>query len=118
MSVLLQLGRDIQGYPTKAMPVSDTIYAGILEQDTALSVTVPSSSQICLVEVTVQPGASVWFANNATAVAPSTEGEIAAGTSELICCYQTFQRVVEAADVLSFVTTDTTAKLSVVLYSL
>lgn len=118
MSVLLQLGRDVQGYPTKATPVSENIYSGILEQGDALSITVPSSSQVWLVEVVVQPAASVWFANNATAVAPSTAGELASASAELICCYESFQRMVKADDVLSFVTTDTTATLSVVLYSL
>ena len=44
--------------------------------------------------------------------------ELGCASAELICCYQSFQRMVKANDVLSFVTTDTTATLSVVLYSL
>lgn len=118
MSVYLQLGRDVQGYPTKAMDFSLNQYTGILAQNTPVTVTIPKATAKWLMSIVVEPGANVWIAHNDTAAIPATSGVISTSVSELICSYQPFQRVVYANDDISLVTSDTTAKLSIALYSI
>lgn len=117
MSTLLQYGRDIQGYSSSSSSFSTDFYSAVLQQNTALSLTIPSSNNTWMMEVIVEPTKNVWVGLDGSPVVPST-GTMSAANCQMICPYETYRKVVYANDVVSFLTTDTSCKLSIALYAM
>ena len=103
MSVVLNFGRDVQGFNAYAPAPSGDKWSVTATTGSATSITVPSNYQTWIAVFSYTPGSNIWVANNTTAtVAPSA---FAATTSDL----NPSARKVSAGDVLSFITGDTTS---------
>lgn len=123
MTTKFAMSRDINGYNGFGLAISDTKYSATIAQDVAQSLTVPDEGALgsgystakpkYLAIFSYQPGASIWVAVNATAASP-VGATFASSTSEL----NPTARYVAANDVLSFITTDTTAAIGVTFYIL
>jgi len=122
MATPFSMSRDINGYNGFGLSFALDKYSADLAQNTDTTLTVPSSGMIGNVANNVnkyiaifsyEPGASVWVALNATAAVP-VGATFATVSSEL----NPAARMVSAADVLHFITSDTTAQVGVTFYSL
>jgi len=118
MATMFLYARDVQGYPSDATVFSTNLYNVILKSGSALSLTVPASYKVWMMQVTVEPGKSAWIARNKTAQVPSISGVLSQTDSEMASCYYQYHKMVYANDVLSFVSSDTTANLSIAFYAL
>jgi hypothetical protein len=107
------LTRDINGYNGFGLPFSIDNFSANLATNTDTTQTVPSHAPSYLAVFSYQQGASVWVAVNATAAKP-VGATFAAVTSTL----NPSARYVKAADVLHFLTGDTSAQVSITLYAL
>jgi len=122
MTTKFNMTRDINGYNGFGLVFSDTNYKTTLSTGVAQSLTVPNSiplggaptsANLHLIAVfSFEPGTRVWVANGATAVVPT--GSFVATASQL----NPAARDVQAGDVLSFITNDTTADVSVAFYAI
>lgn len=104
--------RDINGYNGFGVQFSNINYKTILSATVEQHFTVPSTASKWLAVFSFEPGSSVWVDNNNTAALPG--GSFAATTSQL----NPAGREVNSADVLSFITNDTTAEIGVSFYAL
>jgi hypothetical protein len=111
MTTKFNMTRDINGYNGFGLAFSDTNYNTTLAAGVAQSLTIPSDSAYYLVVFAFEPGATIWVADNQTAVVPGVS--FAATFSDL----NPAARLVKAGDVLSFITSDTTAVIGVSLYA-
>lgn len=118
------LTRDINGYNGFGLQFADNKYNATIAQSTDTTLTIPGDAPMGAVNnVTInkyiaifsyEPGAQVWVANNATAAVP-VGATFATTTSE----QNPSARVVDAGDVLHFITPDSGgANISVILYAL
>lgn len=118
------LTRDINGYNGFGLAFSDTKYSATIAQSTDTTLTVGGASPDGMISsfsanrylaiFNFEPGAQVWVANNATAAVPAG-ASFASTSSEL----NPSARVVQAGDVLHFITPDSGgANVSVVIYAL
>ncbi len=105
--------RDINGYNGFGLAFSLNKYSANIAQNTDTTLTVPSYAPHYVAIFSYQPGASVWVANGATAAKPAGS-TFASVSSEL----NPVARYVKAADVLHFITGDTTATVGVTFYAL
>ena len=109
------MSRDINGYVGFGLPFSNEKYNTILSSGSAQTLTVPSSSnatyQKVLAVFSFEPGSVVWVSNNETAAVPGSS--FASATSEL----NPAARLVNAGDVLSFITDNTTSEVGVTFYA-
>lgn len=112
MSTIFNMGRDINGYNAFAPLFSVNGAQTNLSQGVAQSTTVPSNVPQYIAVFSFEPGTSVWVANGSTATTPG--GSFTTVISEL----NPASRTVKAGDVLSFISLDATAQVSVVYYSL
>lgn len=117
MSTFLNFGRDVQGYNAEGPQFPTDIYTATLATGTAESITVPSNFPVWMMEVKVQPNGWVWVSRTATAAVPAG-GSFAASNSELIPGTLLFRRTVYAADVISFITANTTCDIEVAFYAI
>jgi len=108
----LSFGRDAQGYNAFAPEFAANNYSATLANGAEEKLTVPSNHAVWVASFSYQPGADVWVARNATAAVPAG-GTFASTTSTL----NPGSRIVYAADVLHFITDDTTADVGVTLYA-
>ena len=113
MSIKFNMTRDISGSNSFALPFSRIVdqasFNTTLALGVAQSLIVPGSHQRWVAIFSYEPGSSVWVANNETAAVPG--GAFAVTASEL----NPVAREVQADDVISFITPDTTSQISVVL---
>lgn len=107
------LVRDINGYNGFGLQFTINKYSANLATSTDTTLTVPSYSSQYLAIFSFQNGSSVWVANNATAAVP-VGATFAAVSSEL----NPTARLVNAGDVLHFITADASALVGVTLYAL
>jgi uncharacterized protein YqjF (DUF2071 family) len=118
------LTRDINGFNGFGLSFSDTKYSATIAQSTDTTLTIGAASvdgmvssfatNRYLVIFNFEPGSQVWVANGATAAVPAG-ATFASTTSEL----NPAARVVQAGDVLHFITPDSGgAAVSVVIYAL
>lgn len=112
LSTMFVLTRDINGYNGFGLPFCTDKYTAKLA-GVAVSLTVPDNYKYWVAVFSIEPGVRVWVANNATAAVPAG-ATLAASNSEL----NPTARLVKANDVLSFVTPDTSADISVSFYAL
>lgn len=114
MSTPFDMGRDINGFNAFAPIYSDTVYQTTLSANIEQHFTVPGSKigqfQNYIAVFSFDPGLRIFFANNVMAVIPGIL--FAAGPGEL----NPTTRYVKAGDILSFITPDTTAYVTVALY--
>jgi hypothetical protein len=111
MSTLANFGRDVQGFNAYAPAFAIDNFATTLSANTEQHFTVPSNFKHWLAVFSFNPGSNVWVANNTTATLPS--GSFASILSVL----NPAVRSVEAGDVLSFISADTTDYVGVTLYA-
>jgi len=122
MATPFNMTRDINGFNGFGLAFALDKYSADLAQSTDTTLTVPSSGMLGNVANNVnkfiaifsyEPGASIWVSLNETAASP-VGATFATVSSEL----NPAARVVNAADVLHFITTDTSAQVGVVFYGL
>ena len=110
--------RGVNGY---GLPFCDTIFTSTLDAATAATVTVPGNATLgptvyqidkFLAVFSYQPGTSVFVAVNGTAAVPAGNAFVESNSELNPSC-----KFVNAADVLSFITPDATAQVSVAIYS-
>jgi hypothetical protein len=118
MTTMLELARDVQGYPVFAPQACKDIYSAKLATGTASSITVPSNYPLWIAIITPQPATDIWCdLSGATAVA-QTSGTLVAGTAELIPTGYMYARTVAAGSNISLITDTTTAEVSISLYAI
>ncbi len=120
MTTKFNLTRDINGFNGYGIIFSDQKYKTTLATGVAQSLTVPNSmgmggngiyvKPVYLAVFSFTPGANVFVANNATAESPGASFSVS--TSEL----NPAARQVEGGDVLSFITPDSAAYITVSFY--
>ena len=117
MTAILDMTRDNNGYCAYGVPLNNmdapggvNSYSTTLSAGVPQSLTIPASNSIWAAVFSFEPGSAVWVANNDTATAPS--GSFAATSSQL----NPSVRQVNGGDILSFITSDTTAQIGVSLY--
>lgn len=123
MTTKFTMSRDVNGYNAFGVVPSDTKYSATLTISTDTSLTVPGGMGLggngfygnsrWLAIFNFTPGASVWFANNATAAVP-VGASFASTTSEL----NPAAREVAGGDVLHFICGSANVSVSVAFYSL
>jgi hypothetical protein len=116
MTTELSFGRDMQGLNAYAPQFPTDIYTATLAATTAESVTVPSNYPVWIMYVRVQPNGWCWVSRTTTAAVPAG-GTLASAKSELIAGTIEYRRLVYAADVISFITPNTTCDISVSFYN-
>jgi hypothetical protein len=104
--------RDINGYNGFGLPFSVDQFSAALEAETEDTLTVPSACQKYLAVFSFDPGTAVWVSLNGTAEIPT--GTFDQTTSE----QNPTARIVSAGDILSFITTETTANVGVIFYGI
>lgn len=112
MTTKFNMVRDINGYNGFGLQFSDNLYNTTLATGVAQTLTIPSESEYYLAIFSYEPGGVLWMSRNGTAAVPG--GSFAAVVSEL----NPTARLVKAADVLSFITSDTTLMVGVSLYAM
>jgi len=113
MSTLLNFGRDVQGYNAYAPSRSKDIWKANLASGAESHFTVPSNHEVWIAVFSIQPGTDVWVdLSGATAAAPAT-GTLTSTTAEL----NPGSRTVYAGDLVSMITDNTSAEVSVALYA-
>jgi hypothetical protein len=115
--------RDINGMNGFGLEFTNTAYSATLAAATATALTIPGTAslggcntqtkRLFLAIFVYTPGSSVWVANNATAAVPAGAA-FASTASEL----NPAARLVQAGDILSFITTPANTDVNVLLYSL
>jgi len=109
--VMLELGRDVQGYNAYAPQPSTVKYSATITDGSATSVTVPSTYQTWVVSFRYFPN-DVWVdVSGATAAIP-IGATLAASTSELNPASLTLQK----GTVISIISAQTTADVSIVMW--
>jgi hypothetical protein len=108
---MLNFGRDIQGFNAYAPVQSALKYSAELTSLNNDSITVPGTSQQWIAAFSYQPGTNVWVSVNDTAEVPAG-ATFAVTTSEL----NPAPRLVQAGDVIDFITDNATAEVGVMLY--
>lgn len=107
--------RDVNGYNGFGLPISNNKYSALLLTDTEDTVTVPQTNSATYKNVlaifSFEEGRNVWVAVNATAAYPS--GSFSATDSER----RPTARSVKPGDVISMITSDTSAQVGVVFYA-
>jgi hypothetical protein len=111
MSTQFNLNRDQTGVSAYAPYFAYDNYQTILSASVAQSFTIPSNYSIWCAIFSFTPGASVWVAKNTTATLPG--GSFSTTLSTL----NPQARYVNAGDILSFITSDTTDEVGVTLYA-
>lgn len=110
MSTQLIMTIDVNGNNTFGLEFAEDNYAMLLDSGVAQTVTVPDNFKNWLAVFSFESGANVWVANNATATYPT--GAAGASSSQ----QNPSSRRVKAGDVLSFITSDTSAQVNVSFY--
>jgi len=108
----MNMVRDVAGNNTFGLPFSKFKFDSTLAQGVEQTLTIPGKAAKWLAIFSAEPGSEVWIANNATATAPGAA--FASTDSEL----NPVARIVDAADVLHFVTTNVDARIGVALYAI
>lgn len=108
----LAFARDVQGFNAYAPVQSNIKYSATLLNGVAETVTVPSTAQRWIMAISYQPGVSVWVSVNGTAEIP-VGNTFVATTSE----QNPSPRAVDAADVISFITSNTSATVGIAFYA-
>lgn len=108
---MLNFGRDVQGYNAYAPAFSVDNKSTILSANIEQHFTVPSDFENWIAVFSFEPGTSVWVANNQTSNVPS------ASFADTFSQLNPAARLVNAGDVLSFISPDTTASIGISLYA-
>ena len=112
MTTKFNMTRDINGYNGFGLQFSDTNFNTTLLAGVGQTLTIPSDNAYYLAVFAFEPGSTVWVADNQTAAVPG--GSFASTYSDL----NPAARLVEAGDVLSFITADTSIVIGVSLYAI
>ena len=115
-STQLLFGRDVQGLNAYAPNFPTDIFTATLAANAAKSVIVPKNYPVWIMYVRVQPNGWAWVSHTTTAAVPAG-GTLAAASSELIVGTIEFKRTVNAGDVLSFITPNTTCDIEVAFFA-
>ncbi|MHA1447883.1 MAG: hypothetical protein ACTSP4_00485 [Candidatus Hodarchaeales archaeon] len=113
MTTQLEFARDAQSAETFAPSFTDGLYSCSVATSTATALTVPGTTELYVAIFSYSAGSDVWVSNNQTAAVPASSS-FATTTSSL----NPTARIVEATDVLSFYTTDSTVSVGVEFYAI
>lgn len=105
--------RDINGYNGFGLMFTNFRYSVQLTASTGATLTIPSTYSHYIAIFAIEPGNDLFIANNLTAEVPAS-GTISATTSE----YNPIARQVNAADVLSLISPNTTCYVGITLYAI
>jgi hypothetical protein len=107
----LNFKKDTNGFNSYAPSFTNLNYQVTLSASSAQSLTVPITNNYFVAVFQVTPGSEVWIANGVTATLPS--GTFGQTSSQM----NPGARYVKAGDVLSFITSNTTADVGVSFYA-
>jgi len=111
----LVITKDLNGIPTYGLAPSTNMFGGTLTADTVDGVTVPSTDAYTWLAVfNYQAGTSVWVGVNPST--PITVPSSVFGATE--CELNPKARQVNAGDSIEFITSDSTAEVSVIFYGI
>lgn len=113
MTTQLLMQRDQAGKNTFGLIPTDTKFKNILAAGVAKALSVPTDANTFLAILSSEPGSSVWWAHNTTAVLPAA-GEFVAATEE----QNPASWVVKSGDTISAITNNTTAEVGVKFYAI
>lgn len=111
MSTILQFGRDSQGYNAYAPYPSNVKYSATITNGSATSITVPSSHTLWVVSFRYYPN-DVWVDVSGSTAAIPVGATLASTTSEL----NPSSLTLKAGTVISIITAQTTADVSIVMW--
>lgn len=111
-STLFNNLRDASGQNSFGLQFAVDGFQTELAAGTAQSFTVPSNYPKWAMIISIEPGAAVWVADNVVATVPGSN--FSATTSEL----NPGTKVVYGGDVISLITSNTTAQIGILLYYL
>lgn len=114
-STAFNMLRDINGYNGFGLMFAYDTFTATLVQGTAKTVTVPANGKFThwIMICSYEDGSTVWVSNNNVAAVPAGS-TFAASTSQL----KPVGRWVSVGDVVSFITSDTTADVEVSFYGI
>lgn len=113
VGTVLDFGRDINSYNAYAPRPSTNVYSATITNGNATSITLPSDHPEYIVAFGYTPGASVWVDFTGATAAIPVGATLAATTSTLL----PGSRTVKAASVVSVITDNTNADVSIEIYS-
>jgi len=108
----LLMQRDLSGQNTFGLPPCDNKFSTTLATTVAQTFTVPTVATRWLAVFSVEPGASVWFAHNATAELPG------AAVDDKNSEQNPAAWIVKSGDTISAITNNTTAEIGVKFYAI
>lgn len=118
MTTQLAFARDYQGLNAYAPDFPTDIQTVTLAASTAKTITIPGNYKNWVMIIRIEPAGWCWVSRTTTAAVPSGSGSFAASASEMIVGTIEYKRKVYAADVISFLTPNTTCDISVSLYGI
>lgn len=116
MSIPLEFARDVASFNTFAMPFSDTVFRTTLAAGVAQSLTIPSNPDPIykkwLAIFSIDPGKRIFIGNGVVSSVPGGSFDESAAP------LNPTPRIVKSGDILSFITPDTNAYVTVELYAI
>lgn len=126
MTTMYKLQKDVAGYNGFGLQFSDQKYTATLAANADTSLTVPATGVLgapadtinkFIAIVGIESGATVFCALNVAASAPAGAA-FAASASEIIIGGQYYARIVQAGDVLHFLSVAGNTDISVAFYAM
>lgn len=113
MSVVLNFGRDVQGYNAYAPAAASDNWSATITNGAETHITVPSNYAKWIAVFSYQPGSNVWVdLSGGTAIVP-----VGATLASTTSCLNPASRTVYAGGTISMITDNTSVDVGVSLYA-